>query len=46
MRHYNTGLVSSKVSHVSWGEGPSLALVAHPSSDDITINIPKANKTY
>ena len=46
MRHYNTGLVSSRVSLVSWGEGASLALVVHPSSDDITINIPKTNKTY
>ena len=46
MRHYNTGLVSSRVSLVSSGEGASLALVVHPSSDDITINIPKTNKTY
>ena len=28
-----TGLVSSGASLTSWGEGASLALVAHPSSD-------------
>ena len=39
-RHWNTGLVSSGVSLTSWGEGASLALVGHPSSDDITIKIP------
>ena len=30
----------SKVSLTSWGEGASLALVDHPSSDSITIKIP------
>ena len=35
-----SGLVSSGVSLTSWGEGASLALVGHPSSDGITINIP------
>ena len=39
-RHRNTGLVSSGVSLTSWGEGASLALVGHPSSDGITIKIP------
>ena len=39
-RHRNTGLVSSGVSLTSWGKGPSLALVGHPSSDGITIKIP------
>ena len=34
------GLVSSGVSLTSWGEGASLALVGHPSSDGITIKIP------
>ena len=36
----NTALVSSRVSLTSWGEGASLALVGHPSSDGITIKIP------
>ena len=35
----NTALVSSGVSLTSWGEGASLALVGHPSSDAITIKI-------
>ena len=39
LRHWNTGLVSSRVSLTSWGEGASLALVGHPSSDGITITI-------
>ena len=39
-RHRNTGLVSSGVSLTLWGEGASLALVGHPSSDGITIKIP------
>ena len=39
-RHLNTGLVSSRVSLTSWGEGASLALVGHPSSDGITTKIP------
>ena len=38
-RHWNTGLVSSGVSFNSWGEGASLALVDHPSSDGVTIKI-------
>ena len=33
-------LVSSGVSLTSWGEGASLALVGHPSSDGVTIKIP------
>ena len=36
----HTGLVSSRVSVTSWGEGAYLALVGHPSSDGITIKIP------
>ena len=36
LRHENTGLVSSGVSFTSWGEGVSLALFGHPSSDGIT----------
>ena len=39
-RRWNTGLVSSGVSLTSWGEGASLALVAHPSSDGVTIKLP------
>ena len=39
-RHRNTGLGSNRVSLNSWGEGASLALVSHPSSDGITIKIP------
>ena len=38
-RHLNTGLVSSGVSFTSWGEGASLALVGHSSSDGVTIKI-------
>ena len=38
--HWNTGLVSSGTSLTSWGEGASLALVGHPSSDGITIKMP------
>ena len=33
LRHWSMWLVSSGVSVASLGEGPSLALVAHPSSD-------------
>ena len=36
----NTGLVYNGVSLTSWGEGASLALVVHFSSDAITIKIP------
>ena len=39
-RYCNTWLVSSGVSLASWGEGASLALVGHPSSDGITIKMP------
>ena len=39
-RHENTGLVSSRASLTSWGEGASLALVGHPSSDGVTIKMP------
>ena len=35
----NTGLVSSRASLTSWGEGASLALVGHPSSDGVAIKI-------
>ena len=37
---WNTGLVSSSVCVTSWGEGASLALVGHPSSDVIRIKTP------
>ena len=44
VRHWNTGLVTSRVSLTSGGEGASLgaslALVGHPSSDGTTIKIP------
>ena len=33
------GLVSSEASLTSWGEGASLALVGHPSSDGVTIKM-------
>ena len=39
-RLWNTGLVSSGASLTSWGECASLALVHHPSSDGVTINMP------
>ena len=39
-RHWNTGLVSSRVNLTSSGEGASLTLVSHPSVDGITIKIP------
>ena len=39
-RHRNTGLVSGGVHLSSWGEGASLALVGHASSDSIMIKIP------
>ena len=39
-RHSNTGLVSSGASLTSWGEGASLALFGHPSSDGVTIKMP------
>ena len=37
-----TGLVSSRVSLTSRGEGAFLALVGHPSNDGVTIKIPHA----
>ena len=40
LRHWNTGLVSSRASLTSWGEGASLALVGDPSGDIVTIKIP------
>ena len=40
MNLLGTGLVSSRVSLTSWGEGASLALVGHPSSDSVTIKMP------
>ena len=39
-RLWNTGLLSSWASLTSWGEGASLALVGHPSSDGVTIKMP------
>ena len=33
-------LMSSRVSLTSWGEGTTLALVGHPSSDGFTMKIP------
>ena len=39
-RHWNAGLVSSRASLTSWGEGASLALVGCPSSDEVTIKMP------
>ena len=39
-RQWNTGLVSSRFSLTSWGEGASLALVDQPSCDGVTIKIP------
>ena len=39
-RDWNTRLVSSGVSLTLWGEGASIALVGHRSSDRITIEIP------
>ena len=32
--------MSSRASHTSWGEGASLALVVHASSDGVTIKMP------
>ena len=40
LRHWNTGLVSSGASVISWGECVSLALVGHPSSDGFTLRMP------
>ena len=38
-RYSNTGLVSSRASLTSWGEGASLALVGHSSSDGVMIKM-------
>ena len=40
LRHQNTGLVSSRASLTSRGEGASLALVGHPSSYGVMIKMP------
>ena len=40
LRLWNTGLVSARASLTSWGEGASLALVGHPSSDGLMIKMP------
>ena len=32
--------MSSRVSFISWGEGSTLALVGHPSGDNVTTEIP------
>ena len=40
LRLWNTGLVSSRASLTSWGEGAFLALVGHPSRDGLTIKMP------
>ena len=40
LRHWNTGLVYSEVSLTSWGEGASLAMNGHSSSEGITTKIP------
>ena len=39
-RHRNTGLVSSRASLTSWGEGASLALPGDLSSVGVTIKMP------
>ena len=39
LRHENSGLVCSRASLTSWGEGASLVLVHHPSSDGVMIKI-------
>ena len=36
----DTGFVSSRASLTSWGDGATLALVGHPSSDGVTIKTP------
>ena len=36
----NTGLVSSRASLTSGGEGASLALIGHPSSDGVMTKMP------
>ena len=39
-RLWNTGLVSSGANLTSWGEGASLVLIDHPSSDGVLIEMP------
>ena len=39
-RLWNSGLVSSGASLTSRGEGASLAVIGHPSSDGVTIKMP------
>ena len=39
-RPFNTELLSSGASLTLWGEGASLALVGHPSSNGVTIKMP------
>ena len=39
-RHWSPGLVCIGASLTSWGEGASLALVGHPSSDGVTMKVP------
>ena len=36
----NTGLVFRGANLTSWGEGASLALAGHPSSDGVLIKMP------
>ena len=45
-RHWNTGLVSSRASLTSWGEGVYLALVGNPSSDGVIIKMPYRVDVY
>ena len=45
-RLWNTGLVSSRASLTLWGEGASLALVGHPSSDGVMIKMPYPLRTW
>ena len=44
--HLYTGLVSSGASFTSRGEGTSLALVDHPSSDDVIIKMPLLGRCF
>ena len=39
LRLWNTGLVSSRASFTSWGEGASLALVGDLFSDGVTMKM-------
>ena len=40
LRHWNTGLVSSRANLTSWGEDTTLALVGHPYSNGVIIKMP------